>query len=46
MEDGSAAEVAVIGHEGMVGMELTKRGWRCVDDQGFQYWCARRFERR
>ena len=30
---------------GMIGMELTRRGWRCSKDQGFQYWCARRFEK-
>lgn len=42
-------DVLVLAHgffNGMVGMELTKRGWRCVKDEGFQYWCARRFEKR
>lgn len=45
----SGRNVLVFAHgffNGMVGMELTKRGWRCVEDQGFQYWSARRFERR
>ncbi len=45
----SGRNVMVLAHgffNGMVGMELTRRGWRCVEDQGFQYWCARRFERR
>ena len=31
---------------GMVGVELTRRGWRCVHDRGFKYWSTRRFERR
>lgn len=42
-------DVLVLAHgffNGMIGMELTKRGWRCAKDEGFQYWCARRFERR
>ena len=46
-EDGR--EVLVVAHgffNGMVGVELTRRGWRCVRDQGFKYWATRRFERR
>jgi broad specificity phosphatase PhoE len=46
-EDG--ADVMVFAHgffNGMVGIELTRQGWRCVKDQGFRYWSARRFERR
>ena len=42
-------EVLVVAHgffNGMVGVELTRRGWRCVRDRGFKYWAARRFERR
>ena len=41
-------EVLVIAHgffNGMVGVELTRRGWRCVRDRGFKYWSTRRFER-
>ncbi len=42
-------EVLVVAHgffNGMVGVELTRRGWRCVRDRGFRYWSARRFEQR
>jgi broad specificity phosphatase PhoE len=28
-----------------VGAALKRQGWRCVEDQGFRYWCARKFER-
>ena len=48
-EAGGGREVLVIAHgffNGMVGVELTRRGWRCVRDQGFRYWSTRRFERR
>ena len=51
MLEAKAAEggdVLVFAHgffNGMIGMELTRRGWRCAKDQGFQYWCARRFEK-
>ncbi len=41
--------VLVVAHgffNGMVGVELTRRGWRCVHDRGFKYWSTRRFERR
>jgi broad specificity phosphatase PhoE len=40
--------VLVLAHgffNGMVGVELTRRGWRCVRDRGFKYWSARRFEK-
>jgi broad specificity phosphatase PhoE len=30
----------------MVGRSLRRRGWRCTDDGGYQYWAARRFEKR
>lgn len=42
-------DVVVMAHgffNGMIGVELTKRGWRCVRDKGFQYWSARHFEKR
>lgn len=42
-------DVMVVAHgffNGMVGMELTRRGWRCTRDRGFQYWCGRKFEKR
>ena len=42
-------DVLVVAHgffNGMVGVELTRRGWRCVRDRGFKYWSTRRFERR
>jgi broad specificity phosphatase PhoE len=42
-------EVLVLAHgffNGMIGMELRRLGWRCVKDQGFHYWSARRFEKR
>lgn len=29
----------------MVGRELRARGWQITLDQGFKYWCQRRFER-
>jgi len=28
----------------MIGRVLERRGWRRTLDQGFRYWCARRFE--
>jgi broad specificity phosphatase PhoE len=40
--------VLVLAHgffNGMVGVELTRRGWRCIRDRGFKYWSTRRFER-
>lgn len=42
-------DVLVLAHgffNGMVGVELSRMGWRCVSDQGFRYWSARRFEKR
>ena len=30
----------------MVGRSLRRRGWRCTNDGGYQYWSARRFEKR
>ena len=42
-------DVLVLAHgffNGMVGVELGKQGWRCVQDQGFRYWSTRRFEKR
>ncbi|MBN8551892.1 MAG: histidine phosphatase family protein [Caulobacterales bacterium] len=42
-------DVLVLAHgffNGMVGMELTRRGWRCTRDRGFKYWCGRKFEKR
>ncbi len=44
----AGADVLVVAHgffNGMVGVELTRRGWRCVRDHGFKYWSTRRFER-
>jgi broad specificity phosphatase PhoE len=38
--------VLVLAHgffNGMIGVELTRRGWRCVRDKGFRYWSARHF---
>jgi broad specificity phosphatase PhoE len=40
-------DVLVVAHgffNTMVGLALRRRGWRCVEDQGFRYWAARRFE--
>ena len=44
----SGHDVLVLAHgffNGMVGVELTRRGWRCTRDGGFRYWSLRRFER-
>ncbi len=44
----AGGQVLVVAHgffNGMVGVELTRRGWRCVRDRGFKYWSTRRFER-
>ena len=41
-------DVLLLAHgffNGMVGVELTRRGWRCTRDGGFKYWALRRFER-
>jgi broad specificity phosphatase PhoE len=40
-------DVLVVAHgffNTMVGLALRRRGWRCVEDGGFSYWSARRFE--
>lgn len=42
-------DVLVLAHgffNGMVGVELTRMGWKCARDEGFRYWSARRFEKR
>jgi len=39
-------DVVVMAHgffNGMIGVELARRGWRCVRDKGFKYWSARHF---
>jgi broad specificity phosphatase PhoE len=44
----SGKDVLVLAHgffNGMVGVELARRGWRCTRDKGFKYWSARRFEK-
>ena len=41
-------DVLVVAHgffNTMIGVALKRQGWRCTEDQGFHYWCARRFER-
>lgn len=43
---GEGRDVLVLAHgffNGMIGVELTRRGWRCVRDRGFRYWSARHF---
>jgi broad specificity phosphatase PhoE len=40
-------DVLVVAHgffNAMVGLALRRKGWRCVDDGGFRYWAARRYE--
>jgi broad specificity phosphatase PhoE len=40
-------DVLVVAHgffNTMVGLALRRHGWRCVQDGGFRYWSARRFE--
>lgn len=40
-------DVLVVAHgffNTMVGLSLRRKGWRCVQDGGFSYWSARRFE--
>jgi broad specificity phosphatase PhoE len=42
-------DVLVVAHgffNTMVGRALKALGWRCVSDEGFAYWSARRFEPR
>ncbi len=41
-------DVLVVAHgffNGMVGEALKRQGWRCTENQGFNYWRLRRFER-
>lgn len=41
-------DVLVLAHgffNTMVGRSLKRHGWRCVDDGGYEYWSARRFEK-
>jgi broad specificity phosphatase PhoE len=43
----SGHDVLVVAHgffNTMVGRSLRRQGWRCVEDGGFRYWAARRFE--
>jgi broad specificity phosphatase PhoE len=45
----SGADVLLLAHgyfNWMVGRELTRLGWRRMQDRGFKYWATRRFERR
>jgi broad specificity phosphatase PhoE len=40
-------DVLVVAHgffNAMIGQALARLGWRCVQDGGFRYWSARRFE--
>jgi len=41
-------DVLVVAHgffNTMIGQSLQRRGWRCVEDQGYRYWKARIFRR-
>lgn len=41
-------DVLIVAHgffNTMIGEALKRRGWRCVEDQGFRYWRARIFHR-
>ena len=43
----SGQDVLVVAHgffNAMIGQALARLGWRCVQDGGFRYWSARRFE--
>lgn len=45
----SGGDVLVLAHgffNGMIGVELTRMGWKCARDEGFRYWSARRFVKR
>ena len=45
----AGGEVVVLAHgffNTMIARSLKKQGWTLVDDQGWRYWSARRFERR
>jgi broad specificity phosphatase PhoE len=40
-------DVLLVAHgffNAMIARSLVRLGWRCVDDGGFRYWAARRFE--
>lgn len=42
-------DVLVLAHgffNTMVGNSLKAQGWKCTSDEGFKYWCARKFEKR
>lgn len=42
-------DVMVVAHgffNAMIGIQLKRRGWRCVADGGYRYWSSRRFEKR
>ena len=44
----SGGDVLVLAHgffNAMVGVELKRRGWRLVRDEGYRYWSARRYVR-
>ena len=41
-------DVLIVAHgffNTMIGEALKRRGWRCIQDQGFRYWSARIFRR-
>ncbi len=45
---GNGQDVLIVAHgffNTMVGQALQRRGWRCVEDQGYHYWKARIFKR-
>jgi broad specificity phosphatase PhoE len=45
---GQGRDVLVLAHgffNTMVGLALRRRGWKLIEDQGYRYWSARRFER-
>jgi broad specificity phosphatase PhoE len=45
---GQDQDVLLVAHgffNTMIGLELRRRGWRCVEDRGFKYWSTRHFER-
>ena len=42
-------DVMLVAHgffNAMIGIQLKRRGWRCVCDGGYRYWSSRRFEKR
>ncbi len=45
----SGQDVLVVAHgffNHLIGRALKRRGWRCTNDGGYQYWSAHRFEHR